>query len=147
MENEQVVSEEVEVLDVEKLDLVLTIEEVGKQIVENGEQLDNAQKLAEEILQEREEFLQTLEKSLFDKEKDLVLKENGLEAFAEIINVENSDDLTKVVAKLTTIINNIKVANAYVPKENATQDAYSQAIQNGDVKNAISFKLSNLFKK
>ncbi|MFJ8063308.1 hypothetical protein ACIQYS_01570 [Psychrobacillus sp. NPDC096426] len=148
MEKEQVEIQEVEVSEVEKVEVLSTLEEVGKQIVENGEQLDKAKQLAEEILQERQEFLKSLEKDLFAKEKNLVLKENGLEAFAEVINVDNSEDLTNVVAKLTKIVNDIKVANSYQPKDsNGTQDAYSQAIQNGDVKNAISFKLSNLFGK
>ncbi|WP_342598804.1 hypothetical protein MHB48_15210 [Psychrobacillus sp. FSL H8-0483] len=138
MENEQV----------EQVEVSPDIQELEKQVLENGEQLEQSKKLAEEILQERQEFLESLEKDLFDKELKLTLKENGLEAFAEVINVDNSDDLGKVVSKLISIVNNIKVSNGYVPKEsNGTQDAYSQAIQNGDVKNAIGFKFANLFKR
>ncbi|MFB5088633.1 hypothetical protein PGC35_15735 [Psychrobacillus sp. PGGUH221] len=138
MENEQVEIQEVEVSP--------EIQELEKQVLENGEQIEKAQKLTEEILAERKEFLESLEKDLFEKEKNLTLKDNGLEAFAEIINVDNSDDLGKVVSKLNKIVNDIKVANSYQPKDNATQDAYSVHANNKDTKSMIGSKLANLFK-
>jgi len=139
MENEQAVSEEVEVQEVEQVEEVT--EEKSPQTLD--ELIEDNKKLQDELAEIKE-----MRKDIFDKQVSMTLQENGLEAFAEIINVDNSDDLKDVVSKLTKIVNDIKVANAYVPKEsNGTQDGYSQAIQNGDVKNAISFKLSNIFKK
>lgn len=150
MENEQVEIQDVENVEVspEIQEVSDGIQELGKKILATGEQIDKAKQLSEEILQERQEFLQSLEKDLFEKEKKLVLKENGLEAYADIITATDSDELAKVVDKLNKIVLDQKVANGYIPKDsNGSQDAYSQAIQNGDVKNAISFKLSNLFSK
>lgn len=139
MENEQVVSEEVEVQEVEQVEEVT--EEKSPRTLD--ELIEDNKKLQGELAEIKE-----MKKDIFDKKVSMTLQENGLEAFAEVISVDNSEDLTKMVAKLTKIVNDIKVSNGYVPKEtNGTQDAYSQAIQNGDVKNAIGFKFANLFKK
>jgi SMC interacting uncharacterized protein involved in chromosome segregation len=139
MENEQVVSE---------VEVSPEIQELETQIEANQVTLENNQKLADEILEERQEFLKKMEQDLFIKEKNLTLKENGLEAYADIITATDSDELAKVVKQLNKIVLDQKVQNGYIPKEtNGTQDVYTQAIQNGDVKNAIGFKLANLFKK
>ena len=137
MENEQVENLEVEVQETEQVEQEAVIPQTLEKLIEDNKKLQD--ELAE---------IKQMRKDIFEKQVSMTLQENGLEAFAEIINVDNSDDLKDVVFKLTKIVNDIKVANAYVPKEsNGTKDAYSEAIQNGDVKNAISFKLSNLFKK
>lgn len=144
MENEQVDNLEV----VQEVEVSPEIENIKKIVIANVEQLEQSQIYEDEVFEKPQKLLEKLEQELFIKEKNFTLKENGLEAFSEIINVNNADDLSKVVDKLTKIVNDIKISNAYVPKDmNGTQDAYSVAIQNGDVKNAISFKLSNLFKK
>lgn len=136
MENEQV-SEQLEVQEVEQVEEVT--EEKSPQTLD--ELIEDNKKLQDELAEIKE-----MRKDIFDKQVSLTLKENGLEAFAEIINVDSSDDLTKVVAKLTTIVNNIKVANSYQPKDNGKQDEYSVAQQQGDTKKMIGSKLANLFK-
>lgn len=86
------------------------------------------------------------QKELFQKEIKFALKEHDLEAFADVIKVNDSKELEETINQLKTIVNQIKVANSYQPKEKATQDAFSVAQQNGDTKKMIGSKLANFFK-
>ncbi|OLN22905.1 hypothetical protein BTO30_07105 [Domibacillus antri] len=95
---------------------------------------------------ESELAIEAKEQELFQKEVNLTLKENGLEAFADIVKVSDSDELNSTVEALTKIVNEIKVNMGYVPAHNAKQDEYSMYESKKDAKGMISAKLANLFK-
>jgi hypothetical protein len=95
---------------------------------------------------ESELTIEAKEQELFQKEVNLTLKEHGLEAFADVISVNDGTDLNTKVETLTKIINEIKVNMGYVPTDNAKQDEYSMFESKKDTKGMISTKLANLFK-
>jgi len=138
MEDEQVVNQEVETEVVETQEVTPTLEEVEKKMETNLASLEEIQKLADEVLADQKEF--------FKERVGWELERNGLEAFANIINPKDNDELNLIVAQLNIIVADIKLANSYQPKSNATQDAYSVAQQKGDTKKMIGSKLANLFK-
>jgi len=139
MEKEQVVTQEVQTQEVEQVEEVETQEVNFDEINENLDRINADQVQLAKELDERH-------KALFEREIKYALKEHGLEAFANLVKVENTDELNDVVASLTKIVNDIKIANSYQPKENAQQDAYSVAQSKGDTKKMIGSKLANLFK-
>lgn len=95
---------------------------------------------------ESELAIEAKEAKLFQKEVNLTLKENGLEAFTDVISVNDSTDLSTKVEMLNKIVNEIKVNMGYVPTDNAKQDEYSMYESKKDTKGMISAKLANLFK-
>ncbi|MEK4030765.1 hypothetical protein MKZ02_19805 [Pseudobacillus sp. FSL P4-0506] len=137
-ENQEVIEQQQEVTEVQ--------ETVSKQeydsLVTQMEELKN--KLPQEK-SESELAIEAKEKELFQKEVNLTLKESGLEQFAEIIKVSNSDELNTTVDVLKKIVNEIKVSTGYVPSEHAKQDAYSEAEKKKDVGGMLSAKLAKLF--
>ncbi|EHL78974.1 hypothetical protein [Bacillus smithii] len=102
-------------------------------------------KLPKELTEE-EKAIKAKEKELFDKEVKLTLKEEGLEAFADIVKVNDEKELKDVVKKLTSIVNDIKVSLGYVPSDHKQQTEYDMYAQKKDTKGMISTKLANLFK-
>ena len=135
MENEQVENLEVEVQETEQVEQEAAIPQTLDELIEDNKKLQD--ELAE---------IKQMRKDIFEKQVSLTLQENGLEAFANIIKVENVEELTGVVNKLNKIVNDIKIANSYQPKDNATQDSYSVHTNNKDTKSMIGSKLANLFK-
>jgi len=93
-------------------------------------------KLPEELTEE-EKAIKAKEKELFDKEVKLTLKEEGLEAFADIVKVENQEELKEVIKSLSKIVNDIKVSMGYVPSDHKQMSSYEQAKQQGNTKNMI----------
>lgn len=145
MEKTQVETTEVETVEVET---EVFPEEV--KVVEEGspkKTLDEVLDQTNETMDKLQQDLERREKELFEREMQSSLKGAGLEKFQEIINVKTHEELDIVMTKLTAIMNEMKIENSYQPTDNAKQDSYTQAIQSGDVKNAINFKLANLFGK
>lgn len=132
MENTQVENQEV--------DTTVT-EEVETETVET-EKVESTN----EDLNKIQENLDKREKELFQREVKSSLKDKGLEAFEEIINVDSHEDLDAVMAKLTKIMNDMKIEQSYQPKDNTKQDSYTVHANNKDTKSMIGSKLSNLFK-
>lgn len=97
-------------------------------------------------LSDEEKAIQTKQQELFVKEINLTLKENGLEQFASIIKVGDSDELKEIVGSLTKIVNDIKVSTGYVPSDHKQQNEYDVFAKNKDTKGMIGSKLANLFK-
>ncbi|PAQ14979.1 hypothetical protein CD798_08000 [Bacillaceae bacterium SAOS 7] len=95
---------------------------------------------------EAELNIETKEKELFQKEVSLTLKENGLDQFATIVKVNDSDELNTTIEALTQIVNDIKVSTGYVPTEHGKDDAYTVALKKKDVGGMLTNKLQNLFK-
>lgn len=161
MEKENVVEEVVETTETVEVEETES-DKLSREIRENMDKLekaleeDNEDGFHEELMQkldrikkDQEKIAQDIarrEKETFQREVALSLESNGLEAFADIINVNDSEELSDVVAKLTAIVNDIKVGAGYVPKENAKQSEYDVYAQKKDTKGMIGSKLANLFK-
>ncbi|MGG4508228.1 hypothetical protein ABEP00_19775 [Heyndrickxia sporothermodurans] len=96
-------------------------------------------------LSDDEKAIQTKQKELFDKEVTLTLKENGLEQFASIVKVGDTEELKTVINSLTGIVNQIKIDNGYVPNDHKQQNEYDTFAQKNDTKGMIATKLSKLF--
>ncbi|MBB6445629.1 hypothetical protein [Bacillus benzoevorans] len=100
----------------------------------------------EKAIQAEKEKLAELKKEFFQKDVYFSLKENGLEAFANVVKVENDDELKEVVQSLSKIVNDIKVTNGYVPNDHKQQNEYDAFASKKDTKGMIGTKLANLFK-
>lgn len=88
-------------------------------------------------LTDDEKALAAKEQELFTKEVELELKLAGLEHFASIVKVSNTDELKEVIQSLTKIVNDIKVSTGYVPNDHKQVTAYDQAKQQGNTKGMI----------
>ncbi|KJE29107.1 hypothetical protein LG52_78 [Geobacillus kaustophilus] len=104
------------------LELVTKMEKMEQMLSQEAEK---AQKMAEK------------EQELFQKQVQLTLKENGLEKFADIVKVNDENELADVVKKLTAIVNEIKIETGYVPSDHKQMTAYEQAKKQGNTKNMI----------
>ncbi|MFB7303553.1 hypothetical protein [Heyndrickxia sporothermodurans] len=96
-------------------------------------------------LTDEEKAIQTKQKELFDKEVTLTLKENGLEQFASIVKVRDTEELKTVINSLTGIVNQIKIDNGYVPNDHKQQNEYDVFASKKDTQGMIATKLSKLF--
>jgi len=94
---------------------------------------------------ERQKEIEAKQNELWQKQVQLTLKENGLEKFADIVKVSNEDELSDVVKKLTTIVNEIKIESGYIPADHAKTDEYSKYEKEKNVAGMIGAKLSKLF--
>ncbi|MGG3845580.1 hypothetical protein [Aeribacillus composti] len=104
------------------LELVAKMEKMEQMLSQEAEK---AQKMAEK------------EQELFQKQVQLTLKENDLEKFADIVKVNDENELADVVKKLTAIVNEIKIETGYVPSDHKQMTAYEQAKKQGNTKNMI----------
>lgn len=93
-----------------------------------------------------EKALEQKQAELWQKEINLTLKSEGLEAFAEFFNANDSDELSAKVNKFKSIINDLKIDNSYKPNDHKTSDKYSQHEKSGNVVGMIETKLASLFK-
>ncbi|MEK5521573.1 hypothetical protein [Heyndrickxia sp. FSL W8-0423] len=96
-------------------------------------------------LSDEEKALANKQQELFDKEVSLTLKENGLEQFADVIKVGDSEELKTVIDSLTGIVNQIKIDNGYVPNDHKQQNEYDVFASKKDTQGMIATKLSKLF--
>lgn len=124
------------------------LERIQKTLEENevDEVVENIKKDGEELRKSLEDEVEELKQKLFEQEVSSTLKDNGLEMFEGLVHVGDAKQLDEVVHKLTQIVNDIKLSNAYIPSDNAKQDAYTQHANNKDTKNMIGSKLAKLFK-
>ena len=95
---------------------------------------------------EGEIALETKQQELFAKEVAFELKQAGLEQFASLIKVSDTEELTETIKTLSQVVSDIKASTGYVPNEHLKQDAYASAEQKKDVQGMLSSKLANLFK-
>jgi hypothetical protein len=109
-------------------------------------ELEEMKKKLPRELSEEEKALEAKQQELWQKEVSLSLKEAGLEAFTDIVKVNDEKELKDVVKKLTSIVNDIKVSMGYVPSDHKQQSEYDMYAQKKDTKGMISTKLANLFK-
>jgi len=106
---------------------------------------DELLKFKPKELSDEEKAIEAKKQELFEKEVALTLKENGLEQFAKVIKVKNTDELNEVVELLSQIVNDIKMSTSYVPTDKAKQNEYDAFAKRGDTKSMIAMKLSKLF--
>lgn len=148
MEKEQAVNQEVEqeeTLEEVVKDFKQSVEEKAETLEKFGETTESVKTHQEEIA-ERIKELEQMKKDFFKRDVELTLKDNGLEAFAGLIHVEDREQLDQVVDQLAQIVNDIKLSVSYVPKENAKQNEYDLHTKNKDTKSMIGSKLSRIFK-
>lgn len=112
------------------LELVAKMEKMEQMLSQEAEK---AQKIAEK------------EQELFQKQVQLTLKENGLEKFANIVKVNDENELADVVKKLTAIVNEIRIETGYIPADHAKTDEYSKYEKEKNAAGMIAVKLSKLF--
>lgn len=112
------------------------------------------------VVTERDDLLQYKPKDLTDEEKgfkqqqqdffnqkvDFQLEKNGLKQFKDVLKVENDEELETTIQSLTKIMNDVKLATGYIPKDKAKDDEYSKFAKEGNTQGMIASKLSNLFK-
>lgn len=79
-----------------------------------------------------EKALEQKQADLWQKEVSLTLKSEGLEAFAEFFNVNDTDELNVKVKKFKAIINDMNIDNSYKPSDHKSTDKYSNAKSKGD---------------
>ncbi|MFD2638425.1 hypothetical protein [Piscibacillus salipiscarius] len=96
-------------------------------------------------LTEEEKALAEKEQNLFKREVNATLKENGLEQFADVVKVQDEEELNQAVKSLNQIVNDIKTSVGYVPQDHATDDEYSKFEKDKDTKGMIGTKLTKLF--
>lgn len=97
-------------------------------------------------LSDEEKAIQTKQQELFNKEIELELKSSGLEQFASIVKVSNTDELKEVIKSLGQIVNDIKVSAGYVPSDHAKTDEFSKFEKDKNTVGMIGTKLASLFK-
>jgi len=83
-------------------------------------------------LSEEQKQIQQLKAELLQAKVVSALKDADLEDFAELINVSNEEELQSKIKKLTKILENRKIKNAYVPQDHIQTDMYSRAKSKGD---------------
>lgn len=83
-------------------------------------------------LTEEEQAIKDTQNSLWEREVSLTLKEQGLEQFADVINVKDKEGLETVTQALSDALKGYQVDNAYVPTNHATSTEYDTAKKDGD---------------
>ncbi|MEH7043001.1 xanthine phosphoribosyltransferase [Bacillus cereus] len=138
-------------------DVEETVEETQQteEIVENKtysqEEVDALHNQIEELSQYKPKELtddeikiqQKLE-AIWQREVSQTLKEEGIEVFADFINVsvDDTEALNNQITKLKEIIGQLELANGYKPTNHRQVDGYSIAKKNKDTKSMISQKLN-----
>ncbi|MGG5740310.1 xanthine phosphoribosyltransferase [Bacillus cereus group sp. IBL03679] len=126
-------------------------EEVVEEKTYSQEEVDVLQEKIDELSQYKPKELtddeikiqQKLE-SIWQREVAQTLKEEGVEVFADFINVsvDDTETLNNQIIKLKEIVGQLELANGYQPTNHKQVDGYSIAKKNKDVKSMIGQKLN-----
>lgn len=142
-----------QVQDVEKTEIeeIQQTNEVIEDRTYSQEEVDALHKQIDELSQYKPKELtddevkiqQKLE-SIWQREIAQTLKEEGIELFADFINVsvDDTEALQSQIIKLKGIIGQLELSNGYKPTNHKQVDAYSIAKKNKDTKSMISQKLN-----
>lgn len=125
-----------------KQEQVINQEVVNEEVVDQQEKNIKEANNQDEQQKQQEITIEQLQKELERSKLITTLALQGLSEFAGLFELETIEEKVEFLKKVK---NDILVANAYVPKDVAKQDEYTQAIEQKDVNKAISFKLSKLF--
>ncbi|WP_241737868.1 hypothetical protein [Anoxybacillus flavithermus] len=143
MSDEKVIQTQVQQQEQQQQDQQQTVDmKTYLELVAKMEKME--QMLSQEA--EKQKEIEAKQQELFQKQVQLTLRENGLEKFADIVQVSNEDELNDVVKKLSQIVNEIKVETGYVPSDHAKTDEYSKYEKEKNAAGMIAVKLSKLFK-
>ncbi|AFU12220.1 hypothetical protein MC28_0798 [Bacillus thuringiensis MC28] len=126
-------------------------EEVVEEKTDSQEEVDVLQEQIDELSQYKPKELtddeikiqQKLE-AIWQREVSQTLKEEGVEVFADFINVsvDDTEALQSQITKLKEIIGQLELANGYQPTNHKQVDGYSIAKKNKDTKSMIRHKLN-----
>ena len=86
---------------------------------------------------EQEKEMQQKQQELWQKEVNLTLKENGLGKFADVVSVQDKEQLQETVKTLSNIVSEMKVDLGYVPESHKSQNEYDSAKSKGDTKGMV----------
>lgn len=142
-----------QVQDVEETEIEETQqnEEVVEEKTYSQEEVDALQEKIDELSQYKPKELtddeikiqQKLE-AIWQREVAQTLKEEGVEIFADFIDVsvDDAEALNNQITKLKEIIGQLELSNGYKPTNHKQVDGYSIAKKNKDTKSMISQKLN-----
>ncbi|MFZ7933422.1 MULTISPECIES: xanthine phosphoribosyltransferase [Bacillus cereus group] len=108
------------------------------------EQIDELSQYKPKELTDDEIKIQQKLEAIWQREVSQTLKEEGVEVFADFINVsvDDTEALQSQITKLKEIIGQLELANGYKPTNHKQVDGYSIAKKNKDTKSMISQKLN-----
>lgn len=145
--NEQEVIEEVQEVEQEEVQ-----EEVIEEKTYSQADIDTLQAQIDELTQykpqeltEQEAKLQEKLEVVWQREIQATLKEEGIEVFADFIkaDVDDTDALSKQIAKLKEIVGTLEISNGYQPSNHKPVDGFALAKKNNDsvgmIKNKLKF--------
>jgi len=94
---------------------------------------------------EAETAFEEKQRAQFEREVGLTLKEQGLSEFADVINVDNEEDLAQVMKSLTKIKSQLKIDSSYVPENHKAEDEYSKYQKDKNTVGMIGSKIGKMF--
>ncbi|MFM9533727.1 hypothetical protein [Lysinibacillus sp. IITD104] len=132
------------------IEQVAEVEKVDAQKRAEVEKLEETESLEERVAKmqaENQKLQEEVEVMQEQAEKNNLIATLNAEGLSHFVGLFDLTTTEERVAFLKNAVNSILVANAYQPKQQAKQEAYEQAINDGDVNSAIKFKLSKFFGK
>ncbi|PFY74023.1 xanthine phosphoribosyltransferase [Bacillus toyonensis] len=143
--NQQVQDIEETVEEIQQTDEIIE-EKIYSQEEVNAlqEQINELSQYKPKELTDDEIKIQQKLESVWKREVAQTLKEEGVEVFADFINVsvDDTEALNNQITKLKEIIGQLELANGYKPTNHKQVDGYSIAKKNKDVKSMIGQKLN-----
>ncbi|MED0828023.1 xanthine phosphoribosyltransferase [Bacillus pacificus] len=149
--NNQEQQEQVQDVDETEVEAIQQTDEIIEEKTYSQEEVNALQEQIDELSQYKPKELtddeikiqQKLE-AIWQREVSQTLKEEGIEVFADFINVsvDDTEALNNQITKLKEIIGQLELANGYKPTNHKQVDGYSIAKKNKDVKSMIGQKLN-----
>lgn len=139
-----------QVQEVQEIETVDEVQQENQEVIEKDqlvESIDSFEEEKEKLINEIDTLkkeLQLLNEKILQDNLTKSLKKEGLDDFVGLFELQTNEER---VVFLKNAVNQILVKNSYQPKEVAKQEAYTQAIEEGNVEKALSFKFANLFKR
>ncbi|WP_137842578.1 xanthine phosphoribosyltransferase [Bacillus sp. 2SH] len=137
--------EETKIEEIQQTDEVIENKTYSQEEVDVlQEQIDELSQYKPKELTDDEIKIQQKLEAIWQREVSQTLKEEGVEVFADFINVsvDDTEALNNQVTKLKEIIGQLELANGYKPTNHKQVDGYSIAKKNKDTKSMISQKLN-----
>ncbi|HDR8416543.1 TPA: xanthine phosphoribosyltransferase [Bacillus cereus] len=137
--------EETEIEAIQQTDEIIENKTYSQEEVDvlNNQIEELSQYKPKELTDDEIKIQQKLE-AIWRREVSQTLKEEGIEVFADFINVsvDDTETLNNQITKLKEIIGQLELANGYQPTNHKQVDGYSIAKKNKDTKSMISQKLN-----
>ncbi|MEM5664715.1 xanthine phosphoribosyltransferase [Bacillus toyonensis] len=137
--------EETEIEAIQQTDEIIENKTYSQEEVDvlNNQIEELSQYKPKELTDDEIKIQQKLE-AIWRREVSQTLKEEGIEVFADFINVsvDDTETLNNQITKLKEIIGQLELSNGYQPTNHKQVDGYSIAKKNKDVKSMIGQKLN-----